>query len=523
MFIGNLAALICIVAFQAFLHSDAALVAVYSVQRHGARNVLPKGIFLTEDDLIGGPTLLPQGQLQTYNAGVSFRTRYLNTTTCVATSTCLPGFGNGTKYGVLNQPGVGFGNFNLYVRSSSLDRAILSGQCFFNGIFPPDPTDSTNTSYMPTGEQVVPVYTRIDAEDILIRAYTKCSTYQNRLLTWFSGPEFSAKVAESEPLRRQVQMQMPGMDTTLVNWWNVYDAINVYRTYNVGNPVPNFTQSLFNQIQDLAYWLETSKMRSNLTGNLLGGVALADLTNYFRLAATASSNGLQAFYRLLSLSGHYNTQLGLIAALDLDTWTPAQGFSWLRSLPKLAAVMVFELHAIDAAAVTLPEGSWPSFFVRLVYQDGPAASYGTVPLPCMSTAAAVALSPGACTLSDFLSYASARALNDSQAWCAACNNSVLNACVAAKYVGALAAAEAAAAPDGSSGGGGGTEPWKIAVSVVVTFVGTVLLAAVAAAFWFHGGRGRGDADAAAARQFGGGVGNLATQLVVCEDGRGRAI
>lgn len=42
---------------------------VYSVQRHGARNVLPKSALLTETDANGGPTLLPQGERQTYLAG----------------------------------------------------------------------------------------------------------------------------------------------------------------------------------------------------------------------------------------------------------------------------------------------------------------------------------------------------------------------------------------------------------------------------------------------------------------------
>lgn len=49
--------------------SLASLAAVYSLQRHGARNVLPKTALLAESDLIGGPTLLPQGQRQTYEAG----------------------------------------------------------------------------------------------------------------------------------------------------------------------------------------------------------------------------------------------------------------------------------------------------------------------------------------------------------------------------------------------------------------------------------------------------------------------
>jgi hypothetical protein len=45
------------------------LVLAYSIQRHGARNVLPKSADLTESDAAGGPTLLPAGQQMCYTAG----------------------------------------------------------------------------------------------------------------------------------------------------------------------------------------------------------------------------------------------------------------------------------------------------------------------------------------------------------------------------------------------------------------------------------------------------------------------
>ncbi|EFJ51404.1 hypothetical protein VOLCADRAFT_103449 [Volvox carteri f. nagariensis] len=495
----------CIIHFlllllHLFLQTEASLVAVYSIQRHGARNVLRKGALLTEDALVGGPTLLPEGQRQTYTAGVSFQNRYLNSSTCTATSTCLPGRRNGTKYGVLGQPGIGYGNFDVYVRSSALDRSILSGLCFFNGIFPPDPTAPTASSFVPTGAQVVPIYTQSDDDDILIRAYTKCDTYQANLMKWFSSQEFADKAAESAPLRAQVQQMMPpDTNTSLTNWWNVYDSINVYQTYGVGDPVPQFNRTLFQKIQDLAYWLETAKMRSNLTGNMLGGVALADLVNYFQLAATGATNGTKFYYKLLSLSGHYNTQLGILAALELDKWPGASNFTWLTSLPKLAAVLVFELHAADDRP---PVVTAPSYYVRLVYQDGPAAQYDTVPLPCASAAGAAAVGPGVCTLGDFLSYTSARALNSSLAWCSACSNFAPGACASAR----LAALRAARGGDDGDGknGGGDAEAWKVAVSVVVTFFGAVMLTAVAVWLWQrrrHGGQEGG---------FGGSLTNLQT-------------
>ena len=67
------------------------MVLVYSVQRHGARNVLPKTADLKESASVGGPTLLPEGQRQGYAAGVAYAARYLNASTCAANGTCLGG------------------------------------------------------------------------------------------------------------------------------------------------------------------------------------------------------------------------------------------------------------------------------------------------------------------------------------------------------------------------------------------------------------------------------------------------
>ena len=62
---------------------------VFGVERHAARNVLPKTSNLQELDATGGPTLLPQGSRQAFDAGAAFQLRYLNATACGAT--CLAG------------------------------------------------------------------------------------------------------------------------------------------------------------------------------------------------------------------------------------------------------------------------------------------------------------------------------------------------------------------------------------------------------------------------------------------------
>lgn len=49
--------------------------------------------------------------------------------------TCLASPGR-EQYGVINQPGVGFSNYNSYANSSALDRTIMSANSFLAGVFP---------------------------------------------------------------------------------------------------------------------------------------------------------------------------------------------------------------------------------------------------------------------------------------------------------------------------------------------------------------------------------------------------
>ena len=69
--------------------------------------------------------------------------------------------------------------------------------------------------------QVVPVYSQADSEDILIRAYSKCQAYQDRLTEWFATDEFQTKSQESQALRNSISALVPNMNTSLANWWNV--------------------------------------------------------------------------------------------------------------------------------------------------------------------------------------------------------------------------------------------------------------------------------------------------------------
>lgn len=173
-----------------------------------------------------------------------------------------------------------------------------------------------------------------------------------------------------------------------------------------------------------------------------------------RMAAArgiSSSMTPDALYpRLVVISGHYNVQLAVLAAMRLDAllndtqvaqakWVTAANGRVVGSVPGSAAVLAFELHqslnvntrradegdgkwlVIDCCA-DAPVLFWRRFAVRAVLQDGPGKGYVAVPLPCASRAGEALGGAGACTLEDFQTLiAPAAALGgDTRAWCTAC-------------------------------------------------------------------------------------------------------
>ncbi len=124
--------------------------------------------------------------------------------------------------------------------------------------------------------------------------------------------------------------------------------------------------------------------------------------------------------------------------------------------------MVFELHGSGS------DGIPQSLAVRLVMQDGPAANYTAIPLPCATAGdgAEALAGPGACTLDAFTQMVQPLAMNNSQ-WCDACANTGMTMCQLQTAARTLAAANATlaanglaidssgSAPAGSSGGGSG--------------------------------------------------------------------
>jgi hypothetical protein len=208
---------------------------------------------------------------------------------------------------------------------------------------------------------------------------------------------------------------------------------------------------------------------------------------------------MQGYYRFLTVSSHYNTQLGLLSALFADQ-AAAPSYIWTQKIPSLAAVLVFELHATPPPAASQQQQQQQqqrSYAVRAVFQDGPKSSYKTLALPCAvkGDVAEVIAGPGACTLERFRALAGPTALNTSRDWCDACRNGKVLACQVSRMERQLAEAGlapmnlstsgASGASDGSVGSSapmrtraGYVSPGMVALLCVVSAAATAMLSGV---------------------------------------------
>jgi len=389
----------CLLAYP-----GAALEGLIMVTRHGDREPLWKHhSSLTEDRQqqknFGGPGLTAEGASRLEIIGQGLRKRYFQPT-CNG-DLCF------SDWDGEHEPSY------VHVESSGLLRSLQSAYALHKGFFPAE----NRSIALP-----IPVYSRVDAEDWVVRAYTKCPKITAKLGEWMTSEEFRQKETQSEGLRRQIRQALlsdsnprnytgsgsqQADSVPLRDWWNAYDALNV--ADQSGQPLVD--QTVLREVANLVAWIEARKFGVKVAGNLCGGPLLGDIAQ--RMSTMVTREGP----RLIHYSAHYATMLCLLTSLGFAV-DGAYSSAWLSSSP-------FALGSVLAFEVSL--GSEGQTLVKLWYWSGD--DWWPVHLPCDNTS-------GTCSVQQFVGVATVAAPSSVESWCTACENSEMPACrIAAKLPG----------------------------------------------------------------------------------------
>lgn len=423
---------------------------VHVITRHGARTMLSK-----EADAMaeaGGVTLTPLGRQQLHDLGEWLRNEYLE---------------------VLGNPVTGrdrsleYYNPNLHLfESSNLDRTLTSASALSKALFPGTMRASGAHSTQPSDpeyhekelfdspvEVPIPVYTTgKDKNDVTLRAYKNCPTFNNRLTKeLYKSKRWKQLENENSDLLNEVAKWFPDMAVDgkipLEHLWDTYDAIHVARTECFDNAVNEACRSFlsrdsvqlaasalstndFDRLEQLVEHAEFLKFGAGIdtspeegtvtAGHLLGSNLLWQILN------RARGDGDFFMY-----SAHLPTLLGLLSTMQAskDLFRDTGGDKFFE----YGSALIVEIRKSRDKGV---------YYFVLKYKSSESETAINIVMHQSATGIKCGFNDNSglsiiekanwCQLDEVVTWADTNTLRTKEAWCKACNNQEADVCLASK-------------------------------------------------------------------------------------------
>jgi lysosomal acid phosphatase len=320
--------------------SDAGILSVIEVCRHGARAPIDNYSWDQGYWRQGYGELTPEGMRQQYLNGVEFRSRYVGTDNKNTTSGPIFNF---------------TGNYNLkeiYVRSTDVNRTIMSAQSQLLGFFPNGPQISKNLTSkavpplamdfsiintlgldaVPNAYQPVPVHVVSAAYDNMLAGYSSKSCPYINVITQMvqQSIEYQSRVTNyTQNLQKQLfRVFGQELDFETAGWYADVLVCDKYQNYSIP---AGLTDDMFQQMMGIMNY-------SNSYFFDYGGAYLASSQFYSQVLQTFNGviNGTDT-HKWQLYSAHDTTLIGLLRAID----------QWDGNNPPFASTLVFELYQDD--------------------------------------------------------------------------------------------------------------------------------------------------------------------------------
>ncbi len=198
----------------------------------------------------------------------------------------------------------------MYVRSSDIDRTLISAECVLLGLYPPGTGPSVDGKpALPAAYQPIPIHTKPRAQDslLVIDFNPKLSSTLDQYV--HESAEWKEKNSKIQPqLKRWNDLTGMKMES-LRAVAGLGDALYIYKLHNI--PIPKgLTEADVKEITDETEWAFASSFKPHQVGDLVSHELLKVISDYFD-GVTQGKGKL----KYVLFSAHDTTISGLMSIL----------------------------------------------------------------------------------------------------------------------------------------------------------------------------------------------------------------
>ena len=212
---------------------------------------------------------------------------------------------------------------NVYIRSSDVDRTIMSAQTQLSAVFPPTGAQVWDSSIL---WQPIPVHTASAGNDNILRSYNQnCPAYTDTKTQFMNSKEYKDTNAKYQDLFKTIS-QATGDTVNLNNIWQFADTTFCDQNHNI--TLPKWAKDNFDALKVLNDWdLKINFGRKEVQKFIAGRL----LWYFWQLIDARMNNsvGIKAYF----LSGHDVTVIALLSAFNI----------WNELQPPYASLVMAEL------------------------------------------------------------------------------------------------------------------------------------------------------------------------------------
>lgn len=283
----------------------------------------------------------------------------------------------------------------LYVRSTDIDRTLMSATSQLMGLYPADNASSTydvrekfghpprhaSAAGLPNGVQPIPVHTVSTAHDPMLLPGANCARHAQLASEKLASDEFSNKVRDSRAFLDQLAalagMPKDNEPFTMHQAARVWDTWFCCMSHDVPLP-PGVTPDIVNKAGDLANWLldlsnrgqEVRRLRAGLTLNAVREYMLQTAAAAVRASTDSTGDGTDSNIikakKFVLFSAHDTTVAATLAAMGVFD----------GKYPPYNSTLIWELWqntSSPSSSDAQQHATRPSIitFVRVLYNDVP--------------------------------------------------------------------------------------------------------------------------------------------------------